>query len=124
MGVIGDMVRQIIILSSCGSKSRMGAKTILLTRSFEMMASRVMITDSPEAIINNRLASPYRYKYKMHRCAITESDYIGDNDIVYEILGVNPIDMLFIEVVCQRSIDLEVPDEVPEGNQGNQGNQL
>jgi len=124
MGDVGSLGRRIQVLSNSGSKSRMGAKTVVLSRSFEMMASREMITDAPEGFTNSRLNAPYRYKYRMHRCAITESHYIGDDDVVYEILGVNPVDMLFLEAIVQRVTDLTVPaEEVPEGNQGNQGSQ-
>jgi hypothetical protein len=123
MGEIGLFNRRIVVLTSTGAKSRMGAKTTNLVRSYEMMAKREMIVDAPEGFSNSRLNAPYRYKYKMHRCDISEADYIGDDAVVYEILGVNPVDMLFLEAIVQKLMDLVIPEAVPEGNQGSQGSQ-
>lgn len=110
-------------MTSTGTKSRMGAKTISLVRSSEVMASREMITDAPEGFSNSRLNAPYRYKYRMYRTTLDETNYLGDAGVVYEILGVNQVDMLFLEAIVQKIMDLNIPEEVPEGNQGNQGSQ-
>jgi hypothetical protein len=121
---IGSFERRVIIMTSTGTKSRMGAKTIVLERSSEVMASRQLITDAPESFSNSRLSAPYRYRYRMYRMALDETMYLGDQGVVYEILGVNQVDMLFIEAVVQRITDLTIPEEeVPEGNQGSQGSQ-
>jgi hypothetical protein len=122
---IGEFNRRVIIMTSTGTKSRMGAKTIALERSSEVMANRVMLTDAPEGFSNSRLSAPYRYKYKMYRTTLDETYYLGDEGVVYEILGVNPIDMLFLEVIVQKIMDLNIPaaETTPDGNQGNQGSQ-
>jgi hypothetical protein len=125
MGDLGYFNRKIVIMTSAGTKSRMGNATISLVRSFDMMANRVLLTDAPESFTNSRLSAPYRYKYKMHRCSLTETNYIGDAGVVYEVLGVNQVDMLFMEAIVQKIMDLNVPEEIesPEGNQGSQGSQ-
>ena len=122
---IGNFNRRVIIMTSTGTKSRMGAKTIVLVRSSEVMATRELLTDAPEGFSDRRLSAPYRYKYKMYRTTLDETYYLGDDGAVYEILGVNQVDMLFIEVVVQKIMDLTIPEveETPEGNQGSQGSQ-
>jgi hypothetical protein len=61
-----------------------------------------MVGEGGEQYINQRLVSPYRYKYKTHdRSDIDETMRIVDAAATYNILAVNPVG-LFIEILVEK----------------------
>lgn len=113
MGDIGTLDRHIVILSANKSKSRSGAPVTTLVRLRKMWASRVLMNNAPEGFENSRMVAEYTYRYRMHRIALNEENYIGDAGVVYNILGVNEINRLFIEVVASKNTDMVVPTTTP-----------
>lgn len=62
--------------------------------------------DAPEEIENNRLSADYRYKYKtFYKSNINETQRIYDRGTVYNILGVNQLDRIFMEIIAEEDPD-------------------
>jgi SPP1 family predicted phage head-tail adaptor len=102
MGEVGNMDRRVSFQVATTTKTSGGAPQKTFAHSFYAWCSREMVGDGSEQYVNDRLVSPYRYKYKTHdRDDINETMRIIDGSVTYNILAVNPVG-LFIEILVEK----------------------
>ncbi len=102
MGMIGDMDRRVSFRVVTSGKTGGGGIQKTFAHSFYAWCSREQVGDGSEQYNNDRLVSPYRYKYKTHtRSDIDETMRIVDSSVTYDILAVNPAG-LFIEILVEK----------------------
>jgi head-tail adaptor len=102
MGVIGNMDRRVSFQVVTSTKTAGGAPQKTFAHSFYGWCSREQLGDGSESYANDRLVSPYRYRYKTHdRSDIDETMRIVDDSVTYNILAVNPVG-LFIEILVEK----------------------
>lgn len=110
MGEIGKFERKIQVLNPTTSKSKMGSAQKSFSLLYTVWASRTLMGEAPEGIVNNRISAEYRYKYKTYfKSGINETQRIYDKGVVYNILGVNPIDRIFMEIIAEMDPDAVWP---------------
>jgi head-tail adaptor len=102
MGAIADMDRRVSFQVVTSTKTAGGAPQKTFAHSFYAWCSRELVGDGSETYANERLVSPYRYKYKTHdRSDVNETMRIVDDSVTYNILAVNSAG-LFIEILCEK----------------------
>lgn len=102
MGEIGNMDRRVSFQVVTSGKTGGGSVQKTFAHSFYAWCSREQVGDGSEQYANDRLVSPYRYKYKTHdRDDIEETMRIVDGSATYNILAVNAVG-LFIEILVEK----------------------
>ncbi len=100
------MDRKIELKSMTSTKSSMGAPVKTYTHFKYVWASRVSAGVSPENYVNNRLVVAPRYKYTIHiRTGLEESMQIVDGTDRFNILTIDPVDMLFVEILAEKIVE-------------------
>lgn len=103
---IGLFSRKISLCVATTTKTAMGAPAKGFSHSFYMKASREQVGSGNEQYINNRLVSPYNYKYRTHyksRELINETMRIIDDSETFNILSVTPDDFkMFLEIFVEK----------------------
>lgn len=96
------MDRRCSFLVVTSTKTAGGAPSKSFAHSFYAWCSREMLGDGSESYANERLVSPYRYRYKTHnRTDINETMRLSDDSVTYNILAVDPAG-LFIEILVEK----------------------
>ncbi|NMC41280.1 MAG: head-tail adaptor protein [Bacteroidales bacterium] len=99
---IGSMDRYCSFQDVVSTKTTGGSVAKVFTHSFYAWCSREMIGDGTEEYVNDRLISPYRYKYRTHyTTGINEAMRMVDDSQIYDIKAINP-DGLFIEMYVEK----------------------
>lgn len=102
MGIIGNMDRRVSLQVCTSGKTGGGSVQKTFAHSFYAWCSREMVGEGGEQYSNQRLVSPYRYKYKTWpRYSIDETMRIVDDSVTYEILAVNPVGLI-IEILVEK----------------------
>lgn len=99
---IGSMDRYCSFQEVLSSKTTGGSVAKVFTHSFYAWCSRIMIGDGTEEYVNDRLISPYRYKYRTHySTGIHEAMRLVDETVIYDIRAINP-DGLWIDMYVEK----------------------
>jgi len=102
MGAIANMDRRCSFQVPQTTKTSGGAPQKTFTHSFFTWCSRELVGDGTETYANERLISPYRYKYRTHyRSDIDETMRISDDGELYNILAVNS-NGLFLDILAEK----------------------
>jgi len=102
MGIIGDMDRRVSFQVATTTKTAGGSPQKTFAHSFYAWCSRERIGDGGERYSNDRLVSPYSYKYRTHdRSDVDETMRLVDDSVNYNILAVDPVG-LFIEILVEK----------------------
>lgn len=86
------------------TKSEMGAPVKGFAHSFYAWASRVQTGSGNEQFVNDRLVTPYNFRYRTHyQSRINETMRIVDEGVTYNILSLTPDDMkMFVEIFVEK----------------------
>jgi SPP1 family predicted phage head-tail adaptor len=85
-------------------RTGMGAPQKGFAHSFYAWVSREQLGSGNEQYVNDRLVSPYNFRYHTHyQGSINETMRIVDDSVSYNILSVTPDDMkMFIDIIVEK----------------------
>jgi SPP1 family predicted phage head-tail adaptor len=103
----GTFDRKVSFCTPVNTKTGMGAASKLFVHSFYAWANRVQVGSGNEQYINDRLVSPYNYKYQVHyKSGINETMRIIDNSVSYNILSITPDERkIFLDVFVEKVME-------------------
>ena len=98
------MTRRVSFQVPTTTKTAMGAPQKGFAHSFYAWVSRVQVGSGNEQYINNRLVSPYNFRYHAHyQSAINETMRIADDGVSYNILSIIPDDRkMFVDIFVEK----------------------
>lgn len=104
MSELGKLTRRISFQAPTTTKTGQGAPVKSFAHSFYAWASRVQTGSGNEQYINDRLVSPYNFRYTIHhQGALNETMRIVDEGVQYNILSVTPDDRkMFTDVFVEK----------------------
>lgn len=104
MGKVGNMNRRVSFQVPNTTKTGQGAPLKAFVHSFYAWTSRVQTGSGNETYINDRLVSPYNYRYTTHyQSAINETMRIVDEGVSYNILSLTPDDRkMFVDIFVEK----------------------
>jgi head-tail adaptor len=106
MGSMSNMNRRVSFQVPTTARTDMGAPQKGFAHSFYAWVSRQLVGTGNEQFVNDRLISPYVFKYHAHyrnRSLINETMRIVDDSETFNILSINPDDMkMFIDIFVDK----------------------
>lgn len=104
MDSTAKMNRRVSFQVPSTGRTGMGAPQKGFAHSFYAWVSREQIGSGNEQYINDRLLSPYSFKYKAHfQKSINETMRIVDDSVTYNILSITPDDLrMFVEIITEK----------------------